>query len=127
MVEAELINAINELFSHRRIKSSDYSPKARQYLIAAMGTAIEHLEEVDAAAAAAAEDARPGITRFSLAVQHLSAQLVEHHEKLTDVELREVMGAAHWLYALLRGDMILRRNSHLLPENSQVPESSSTA
>jgi len=53
---------------------------------------------------------RPGATRYSKAIQDCSATMVDAYEALTDEQLAEALGAAQWLYELLRGETILRQD-----------------
>lgn len=51
---------------------------------------------------------RSGATRFSKTIQLLSASIADECEKLTDDEVAEALGAAQFLYELLRGETIIR-------------------
>jgi hypothetical protein len=59
---------------------------------------------------------RPGATRYSKAIQQCSASLADVCESLTDEQLGEALGAAQWLYELLRGETIIRQGKVVPPE-----------
>jgi hypothetical protein len=52
---------------------------------------------------------RPGVTRYSQAIQGISASITEAHAALTDEQIAEALGAAQHLYELLRGFTIIRQ------------------
>ncbi|AXN45605.1 hypothetical protein MM1218R_03671 [Mycobacterium marinum] len=54
-------------------------------------------------------DPRPGMTNYSKGIQNISSALGE--ETLTDQELAEALGAAQFLYELLRGEKLIRDTS----------------
>lgn len=54
---------------------------------------------------------RPGATRYSKDIQRLSASIAENCGTLTDEEVAEALGAAQFLYELLHGETILRREA----------------
>ncbi|WP_156748678.1 helix-turn-helix domain-containing protein [Mycobacterium sp. E3198] len=51
---------------------------------------------------------RPGATVYSWQIQHISASIAEPCDTFTDDQLAEALGAAEFLYLLLRGATILR-------------------
>lgn len=53
---------------------------------------------------------RPGATRYSKAIQRCSASMADACETLTHEQLAEALGAAQFLYELLRGATILRQD-----------------
>jgi hypothetical protein len=53
---------------------------------------------------------RLGATRYSKDIQKLSASIAENCPALTDGEIAEALGAAQFLYELLRGETTLREN-----------------
>jgi hypothetical protein len=56
---------------------------------------------------------RPGATSYSKGIQKISASIAEECESLTDDQVMEALGAAQFLYELLRGEKIIReRKAH---------------
>lgn len=54
-------------------------------------------------------DDRPGATSYSKGIQKISASIVaDNCESLTDEQIAEALGAAQFLYELLRGEKIIR-------------------
>ena len=51
---------------------------------------------------------RPGATSYSKGIQEISASIADNCESLTDEQVMEALGAAQYLYELLRGEKILR-------------------
>jgi hypothetical protein len=54
---------------------------------------------------------RRGATRYSKEIQKLSASIAESCTTMTNEEISEALGAAQFLYELLRGETILRERS----------------
>jgi transposase len=54
---------------------------------------------------------RAGATPYSRDIQRLSASIAENCTALTDEEVAEALGAAQFLYELLRGETILREST----------------
>lgn len=55
--------------------------------------------------------ARPGRTPLSKRIQKISADTAERCRTLTDEQVAEALGAAQYLYELLRGEKIIRERS----------------
>jgi hypothetical protein len=53
---------------------------------------------------------RPGVTRYSKQIQAISASITEAHATLTNEQMAEALGAAQYLYELLRGFTIIRND-----------------
>jgi hypothetical protein len=51
---------------------------------------------------------RPGATTYSRKIQGISASIADNSESLTDEQVMEALGAAQFLYELLRGAKIIR-------------------
>lgn len=52
---------------------------------------------------------RVGATTYSRGIQDMSWSIADICEDFTDEQLREALGAAQFLYELLRGETILRK------------------
>ncbi|KKB97832.1 ParB N-terminal domain-containing protein [Mycolicibacter arupensis] len=55
---------------------------------------------------------RPGATQFSRAIQKISASIAEKSDDLSDEQVAEALGAAQFLYELLRGETIIRKSKN---------------
>lgn len=67
----------------------------------------------------ATKSPRPGVTTYSIAIQRLSSSLAEGCDTLTDDEVAEALGAAQFLYELLRGETVQRGGR--APERTTLP------
>lgn len=54
---------------------------------------------------------RPGATPYSQGIQGISASIADASESLTDEQVFEALGAAQFLYELLRGEKIIRERT----------------
>ena len=51
---------------------------------------------------------RPGATRYSKQIQAISASIADACDGFTDEQVAEALGAAEFLYHLLKGETIIR-------------------
>lgn len=97
--EAHLINMVTSVLEPVLQHIDEFTPAAKGHLLQLLRSGVQ---------AISVTAQRDGATRFSKDIQKLSASIADQCRTLTDDEIAEALGAAQFLYELLRGETILR-------------------